>query len=112
MLVVAMGLAALGWAQSEPEIGRVTRVQRKPNVRVFSLRESNAVRAVVYTVETPTRIYVAMDVGKKYIGTGYPKQVYQKGERVQVRVDQAKIEIAPIAGGTWERMEMESEEDK
>ena len=94
------------------EIGRVTRVQRKPNVRVFELRDSTSVKAVLYTVETEGKIYVAMDLGKKYIGTGYPKAVFQKGDRVQVRVGERWIQLAPVAGGTWEKMDLESEEDK
>lgn len=106
-LLLTLAVAGFGG-----EIGRVTRVVRKPNVRVFSLRESNSVRAVVYTVETDGRIYVGMDLGKKYFDKGYPKQVFTKGQRVQVRVDGGRIEVAPVEGGTWERLELESEEDK
>ena len=111
MLFVGL-LAVVSWAQNSVETGRVMRVQRKPNVRVFSLKDSTSVRAVVYTVETEGKIYVAMDLGKKYFGKGYPQQVFRKGDRVQVRTDNTTIEVAPIAGGTWERMEIDSEEDK
>jgi len=106
-LLLTLAVAGFG-----DEIGRVTRVLRKPNVRVFRLRESNSVRAVVYTVETDGRIYVGMGLGKKYFDKGYPQQVFTKGQRVQVRVDGGRIEVAPVEGGTWERLKLESEEDK
>lgn len=109
LLLVLCGINA---AQPPVEIGRITRVLRKPNVRVFGLKDSTSVRAILYTVETANKTYVAMDIGKKYFGKGYPQQVFRKGDRVQVRAETVSIELAPVEGGTWERMEIDSEEDK
>lgn len=101
-------------AEDAVEIGRIVRVQRRPLYMEPQRRESGPVRAISYTVETERHIYVAFDLGPRLgLGLKYPTQEYQRGARVQVKVDgMSYLMVAPVEGGKWNRMNLDAEEDR
>lgn len=112
--LLSLFLITLTLSAWQPEIGRITRILRKPNVlRRVSSERIESTRTIVYIVETPTKIYEAYDQRISALSASYPDLKYRKGDRVQISLPNARtIRFAPLSGGNWDSFDLESEEEK